>query len=57
MTKTEIQIGRIDAVLYATEDLLKRTNDKETRQMAMETAYDHIKGIVEDVEWYPWKGE
>lgn len=57
MTKTELQIGRIDAVLYAAEELLKRTNDKETRQMAKETAYDHIKGILDDPDWFPWKGD
>ena len=57
MTKTELQIGRIDAVLYAAEELLKCTNDKETRQKAKETAYDHIKGILDDPDRFPWKGD
>ena len=57
MTDEEKQIGRIKAVLYASEEVVKRAKphgDRETVMMAKETAYDHIKGIVEDSGWCPW---
>lgn len=57
MNNTEMQIGRIQAVLYASEEVIKRAKplgDRETELMAKETAYDHIKGIMEDPGWCPW---
>ena len=58
MNDMEMQIGRIQAVLYASEEVItraKRTGDRETVMMAKETAYDHIKGIMEDPGWCPWQ--
>ena len=58
MNDMEMQIGRIQAVLYASEEVVKRakrTGDRETVMMAKETAYDHIKGIMEDPGWCPWQ--
>lgn len=55
---TAMQIGRIDAVLYASESTIakvKEHNDRSTILMAKETAYDHIKGIMEDPGWCPWQ--
>lgn len=57
MNTFEMQIGRIQAVLYAAEEVAtraKKHGDRETVLMAKETAYDHIKGIVEDPGWCPW---
>lgn len=51
----EMQIGRIEAVIEAAEEVLKRNVDRETKLMAKETAYDHIKGIVEDEGYCPWQ--
>lgn len=53
-----MQIGRIEAVLYASEEVIKRAKQKgqrDTELMAKETAYDHIKGIMEDPGWCPWQ--
>lgn len=58
MTNEEIQIGRIKAVLYAAEEVIKRAkphSNKETIISAKEVAYDHILGIVEDVAYCPWQ--
>lgn len=58
MNDMEMQIGRIQAVLYASEEVItraKRTGDRETVMMAKETAYDHIRGIMEDPGWCPWQ--
>lgn len=58
MVKEKMQIGRIEAVLYASEEVVaraKRTGDRGTELMAKETAYDHIKGIMEDPGWCPWQ--
>ena len=58
MNDMEMQIGRIQAVLYASEEVVKRaerTGDRGTVIMAKETAYDHIRGIMEDPGWCPWQ--
>lgn len=52
------QVNRIRAVLYASEEVVSRAlkhGDKETILMAKETAYDHIKGIIDDVAYCPWQ--
>ena len=57
MNDMEMQIGRIQAVLYASEEVVKRakrTRDRGTELMAKETAYEHIKGIMENPGWCPW---
>lgn len=58
MVKEKMQIGRIEAVLYASEETIKqakKAGDRETVIMAKETAYDHIKGIMDDPDWCPWQ--
>ncbi|MBQ1297422.1 MAG: hypothetical protein IIY21_25485 [Clostridiales bacterium] len=58
MIKEKMQIGRIEAVLYASEEVIKRAKQegqRDTELMAKETAYDHIKGIMEDPGWCPWQ--
>ena len=55
MDNTTMKIGQINAVLYASEEVIRRTEDKGTILMAKETAYDHIKAILADK--CPWKGE
>lgn len=58
MTNEEKQIGRIKAVLYAAEEMIKHAkshSDKETIIAAKEVAYDHILEIVEDVAYCPWQ--
>ena len=56
--KNILQLGRINAVLYASELTItkaKEYNDRSTILMAKETAYDHIKGIMEDPSYCPWQ--
>lgn len=58
MVKEKMQIGRIEAVLYASEEVIKRAKQagqRDTELTAKETAYDHIKGIMEDPGWCPWQ--
>lgn len=53
--KTEMMVGRINAVLYASEDTIKSTNDKSIILLAKEIAYDQIKQIMDDK--CPWQKE
>ena len=53
MNNLELKIGRINAVLYASEEVIKRTEDKGTILMAKEVAYDQIIQIMNDK--CPWK--
>ena len=46
MNDKELKIGRINAVLYASEEVISRTSDKGIILMAKETAYDQIKLIL-----------
>ena len=58
MVKEKMQIGRIEAVLYASEETIKKATQegqRDTELMVKETAYDHIKGIMEDPGWCPWQ--
>lgn len=58
MKSFETQIARIKAVIGAAEEVAvraKRLGDKNTELIAKETAYDHIKGILEDPGWCPWQ--
>ena len=46
-SESNIVTGRIKAVISAAEEVMSRPNaDKEIRNLAKETAYDHIKEIV-----------
>lgn len=53
MNDKELKIGRINAVLYASEDCISRTDDKGTILMIKETAYDQIRQIMDGK--CPWK--
>jgi len=53
MNNLELKIGRINAVLYASEEVISRTSDKGIILMAKETAYDQIKQIMNNK--CPWK--
>lgn len=58
MTVEEKKIGRIRAVLSASEEVIgraKKVNQKDVISIAMETAYEHIKGIIDDVSYCPWQ--
>ena len=46
-SESNIVTGRIKAVISAAEEVMSRPNaDKEIRNLAKETAYDHIKDIL-----------
>lgn len=46
-SESNIVTGRIKAVIEAAEEVMSRPNaDKEIRNLAKETAYDHIKEIL-----------
>lgn len=51
--KTKMMVGRINAVLYASEDSIKSTDDKSIILLAKEVAYDQIKQIMDGK--CPWK--
>ena len=46
MNDKELKIGRINAVLYASEEVIRRTSEHGTQLMIKETAYDQIKSIM-----------
>ena len=47
---SEMQIGCIQAVIEAAEDEIQRYEDKEIKTIAMTTAYEHIRDIVNETE-------
>ena len=58
MTTEEKLIGRIRAILGASEEVIssaRKYNDINVVGIAKETAYDRIKGIIEDPEYNPWQ--
>ena len=58
MNVSERQIGRMKAIIEATEDVLEKArkyDNKGVVSLAKETAYDHIKGIIEDPGYCPWQ--
>ena len=55
MEKTELMVGRVNAVLYASEETISRTNDKGIILLAKEVAYDQIKQIMDGI--CPWQEE
>ena len=51
MSVTDYEIGRIEAVIYAAEEVLKLAKahkDRDTEIKAKETAYDQICKILDD---------
>ena len=57
MTDAERQIGRIKAIMYASEEVIasaKNMTDKSVVQTAMEVAYEHIRDILDNPDYCPW---
>lgn len=44
------KLSRIQAIIEATEDVLQRYADKEVKTIAMATAYEHIRGVMNESE-------
>ena len=42
------KLSRIQAIIEATEDTIQRYADKEIKTIAMATAYEHIREIMND---------
>ena len=41
---------RIQAIIEAAEEVLQRYADKEVKTIAMATAYEHIKGVIDETD-------
>ena len=46
--KMSDKLPRIQAIIEATEDVLQRYADKEVKTIAMATAYEHIREIMNE---------
>jgi len=44
------KLPRIQAIIEATEDVLQRYEDKEVKTIAMATAYEHIRGVMNETD-------
>ena len=44
------KLPRIQAIIEATEDVLQRYADKEVKTIAMATAYEHIRGVMNETD-------
>ena len=58
MIRAERQVERMRAVINASEGVIERAKeqrDRNTLLIAKETAYDHLKGILEDADYCPWQ--
>ena len=44
------KLPRIQAIIKATEDVLQRYESKEDKTLAMVTAYEHIREIMNESE-------
>ena len=58
MSDAERMTGRIMAVINASEEVIamaKKYGNIDTVRLAKETAYDHIKGIADDIGYNPWQ--
>ena len=60
MTNAELQLGRITAIIEAANSVIEQAQKntiyhRDTIAMAKETAYDSIKGIIEDPAYCPWQ--
>ena len=44
------KLPRIQAIIEATEDVLQRYADKEVKTIAMATAYEHIREIMNETD-------
>ena len=58
MTDEERKYSRILAIMYASEAAIKsaeKHDKKRVQKIAIETAYEHIKGVIENVDYCPWQ--
>ena len=58
MTEAEKQIGRIKALMGASEDVIRsarKYGNNEVIAVAKDTAYDHIRGILFEPGYNPWQ--
>lgn len=44
------KLPRIQAIIEATEDVIQRYADKEVKTIAMATAYEHIRGVMNETD-------
>ena len=44
------KLPRIQAIIKATEDVLQRYESKEDKTLAMATAYEHIRGVMNETD-------
>ena len=44
------KLPRIQAIIEATEEVLQRYADKEVKTIAMATAYEHIRGVMNETD-------
>ena len=44
------KLPRIQAIIEATEDVLQRYESKEDKTLAMATAYEHIREIMNETD-------
>jgi hypothetical protein len=44
------KLPRIQAIIEATEEVLQRYADKEVKTIAMATAYEHIREIMNETD-------
>ena len=44
------KLSHIQAIIEATEEVLQRYADKEVKTLAMATAYEHIKGVMNETD-------
>ena len=44
------KLSRIQAIIEAAEEVLQRYADKEVKTIAMATAYEHIKGVMNETD-------
>ena len=44
------KLPRIQAIIEATEEVLQRYSDKEVKTIAMATAYEHIRGVMNETD-------
>ena len=46
--KMSDKLPRIQAIIEATEEVLQRYESKEDKTLAMATAYEHIRGVMNE---------
>ena len=49
--KMSDKLSRIQAIIEATEEVLQRYADKEDKTLAMATAYEHIREIMNEIQF------